>query len=141
MKIDKYELPDDMYYHDEHTYAKEDGDVFIIGLSDFAQQLAGEIVMVELSSEGDEVEQSDPFGTVSSGKWTGPIFAPVSGEIVEVNEELEDSPTLINEDPYGKGWMIKIKPTDKGELGNLKKGGSDEFTEWFKKEMAEKGAE
>jgi glycine cleavage system H protein len=141
MKIEKYDLPDEMYYHDEHTFAKKEGDIIIVGLSDFAQQLAGEIVMVELSSEGDEVEQSDPFGTVSSGKWTGPVFAPVGGEIVEANNELEDNPTLINEDPYGKGWMIKIRPSDTGELENLHKGGTPQFAEWFQKEMAEKAPE
>jgi glycine cleavage system H protein len=97
--------------------------------------------MAELSSEGEEIEQSDPFGTVSSGKWTGPIFSPLSGEIVSVNSELEDNPSLVNEDPYGKGWMIKIKASDMGELGNLQKGGTEEFAEWFKKEMAEKGEE
>jgi glycine cleavage system H protein len=103
--------------------------------------MAGTIKRVETLEEDDEVSQDKPFGTMSSGKWTGKLYSPVSGEIVEVNEDLEDEPGTINESPYGDGWIIKVKPEDEGELGNLQKGGTDEFAEWMKKEIVEKKAQ
>jgi glycine cleavage system H protein len=141
MKIEEYDLPDDLFYHKEHCYAKQDGDVIVVGISDFAQQMAGTIKRVETLEEDDEVSQDKPFGTMSSGKWTGKLYSPVSGEIVEVNEDLEDEPSTINESPYGDGWIIKIKPEDPGELEQLHKGGTDAFAAWMKEEIKEKKAQ
>jgi glycine cleavage system H protein len=111
MKIKDYELPDELFYHGEHSWAKlEDDGRVRVGMNDFFQKAAGEIVYVDLPFEDDEVSQGETCGKVQSSKWVGKLVSPVSGEIVEVNEELEDDSTLINEDPYGKGWIMVIQP-------------------------------
>jgi len=144
MKVDKYDAPDEFFYHKEHMYAKVEDDLIVVGITDFAQQLAGEIKNVVTLDEDDEVEQDAPIGTISSGKWTGKIYAPVSGEIAEVNEDVEDEPSTINEDTYGDGWIVKIRPPaqflspeseTQEELKKLFKGGSPEFEEWLKSEI------
>lgn len=137
MKVDEYEVPEDLYYHVEHTYARVEGELVVIGVTDFAQQMAGTIKRVETLDEGDEVQQGKPFGTMSSGKWTGKLYSPISGEIAEINEELEDEPKLINDSTYGEGWIIKVTPESMDELGKLMKP-NDEFVTWFKKEIEEK---
>lgn len=137
MKIDEYEMPDDLYYHVEHTYAKVEGDTVFVGLTDFTQKMAGTIKRVVTLEEGDEVQQGKPMGTLSSGKWTGKLYSPISGEIVEINEDLEDDPSLINESPYGEGWIMKVKPKDLNELNNLMRTG-DEFEAWMKNQIKEK---
>ena len=137
MKIDEYDLPDDLYYHTEHTYAKVEGDLVAVGVTDFAQKMAGTIKRVVTLEEDDEVQMGKPFGTMSSGKWTGKLYSPVSGEITEVNEDLEDEPKLINDSPYDEGWIVKIKLSDMGELDKLMKAG-DDFANWMKKEIEEK---
>ena len=140
MKIEEYDVPDDLYYHKEHCWARVEGNVVVVGVTDFAQKMAGIIKRVVTLEEEDETSQDKPFGTMSSGKWTGKIYAPVSGEIEEVNEELEDNPSMINDDPYGKGWVIKISPSNlEAELGKLKKTGP-EYETWMKKEIADKKA-
>ena len=90
-----------------------------MGIDDCAQILAGEIVYVQLPDEGKALTAGKKFAKIESGKWLGKVYAPVNGELIAVNEELETNSGLINEDCYGKGWMYKIKPTDKGELNNL----------------------
>ena len=127
MKIGEYEFPEDLYYEKNHFWAKGDGSGnMTIGATDFFQQLAGEIVFIELPMEGTKLEQGKSFSSLESGKWVGKVFSPFSGEIVETNEELEDSPELINESPYDEGWIAKIKPSDfDGEAGNLMKAGPD----------------
>ena len=123
MEIEKYFFPDDVYYHKEHYWARVEGDVVVVGTSDFAQKLAGQIVYVELPSTGKNVEQGKPIGSMESGKWVGRVYAPVSGAVEAVNEELEESPELINESPYEKGWICKIKPSKlEEELKLLLKG-------------------
>ena len=144
MQIDgKFNAPDELYYHKEHTYAKVEGDVVLVGITDFAQHLAGTIKRVVTLEEDDEVAQDKPFGTLSSGKWTGKIYCPVSGTITEINEDvIEDEPKTINDDPYGEGWLVKIEPSDlDGDLGRLYKGGSQEFTDFMAQDMAKKREE
>jgi len=122
MKIEDYTFPDDLYYHKEHFWARVDGNVVTIGTTDFAQKLAGQVVYVELPSPGKAVEQGKPCGSMESGKWVGRIYSPVSGKIEAINGELEDTPELINESPYEKGWMCKIKASNlQEELKNLMK--------------------
>ena len=127
MKIGEYDFPEDLYYEKNHFWAKDDGSGnMIIGATDFFQQLAGEIVFIELPMAGTKVEQGKSFSSLESGKWVGKVFAPFSGEIIETNEELEDSPELINESPYDEGWIAKVKPLDiDGEIGKLMKTGPD----------------
>ena len=117
-------------------FHQEEGKHILVGWTDFAQQLSGTIKRVVTLEEDDEVEIGKPFGTISSGKWTGKIYAPVSGEIIEVNEDLEDDPMLINKDSYGEGWIMKLKPSDKdGELANLFHGAA--VPDFVKKEIAD----
>ena len=123
MEIEGYLLPDDLYYHKEHFWARVEGETVTVGTSDFAQKLAGQIVFVEMPSVGKTVEQGKPCGSMESGKWVGRIYAPVSGKVEAVNEVLEDAPELINESPYEKGWIFKIRPSNlQGDLTNLFQG-------------------
>ena len=123
MQIEGYDLPDDLYYHKEHYWARVEGDSVTIGTSDFAQKLAGQIVYVELPSVGRTVEQGKPCGSMESGKWVGRIYAPVSGKVAASNQDLEDNPEFINESPYEKGWICKVSPTNlEADLKNLMKG-------------------
>jgi glycine cleavage system H protein len=119
MEIHGYNMPDELYYEENHFWVRDEGDVFVMGMDDFAQILAGEIVYVQLPEEGKILKAGKKFAKLESGKWLGKVYAPVNGELVGVNEELETNPGLINDDCYGKGWMYKIKPSDKGELSNL----------------------
>ena len=118
--IKGYDFPDELYYHEEHSWARvKDGKV-VVGMNDMFKKEAGDIVFVDLPEEEDEVEQGEVCGKIQSRKWIGKLCAPVSGEIIEVNENLEDDTGLINEDPYGDGWIISIKPNNlENELDNL----------------------
>jgi glycine cleavage system H protein len=134
MEIEGYFLPDDLYYHKEHFWAKVEGNRVIVGTTDFAQKLAGQIVYVELPSVGKVIEQGKPCGSMESGKWVGRIYAPISGKVESSNEGLEDSPEFINESPYEKGWMFKVNPSNlQEELKNLMQGKSVE--EFIKSEI------
>jgi glycine cleavage system H protein len=108
MKIEGYNFPDDLYYDKNHFWARVEGDVVTMGTTHFTAKLAGEITYVDLPQEDDEVTQGKPFGSIESGKWVGRVYAVVSGTVAAVNEELEDSPELINEDPY-QAWICKIE--------------------------------
>ena len=119
MEIQGYNLPDELYYEPNHFWVRQEGDLIVMGMDDFAQKMAGEIVYVQLPSEGKTVKQGAKFAKMESGKWLGKVYAPVSGELAAVNEALETNPELINEDCYGKGWLFKIKPEDLSELNNL----------------------
>jgi glycine cleavage system H protein len=122
MEIQGYNMPDDLYYEENHFWVKQEGDVVVMGMDDFARKMAGEIVYVQLPEEGKTVSAGKKFAKIESGKWLGKVYAPVSGELVAVNEALETNPGLINSDCYGKGWMYKIKPTDMEELKKLIRG-------------------
>jgi glycine cleavage system H protein len=112
--------PEDLKYTREHEWVKDNGDGTVtIGITDFAQGELGDIVFVELEPEGSEFDKDEVFGTVEAVKTVSELFAPVSGEITEINESLEDDPELVNSDPYGDGWMVKIKLSDSAELEDL----------------------
>lgn len=126
--IDQYEFPDDLYYDQEHVWARvEEDNMVTIGMSSFGQDLAGEIVYVEVPRVGRTVEKGEAFMSMESGKWVGRIQSPVSGEIAEANEEIEWESTLVNEDPYGEGWLARIEATDLSELDGLMKADSEAF--------------
>ena len=122
--IKGYNMPDELYYNQDHSWARADGTKITVGMTDFFQQEAGDIVFVDLPEEEDEVSQGEICGKIQSRKWIGNLVAPISGEIVEINEDLEDEPELINSDPYGKGWILVIEAGDdlKSELENLIQG-------------------
>ena len=108
-------IPDKLLYTEEHEWVALDEDVATIGITDFAQSELGDIVFVELPSVGDSVTKGDSFGTIEAVKAVSDLFAPVSGEVVEVNEALSETPEIINESPYDDGWMIRIRVTDDSE--------------------------
>ncbi|MFJ6210153.1 glycine cleavage system protein GcvH [Lysinibacillus sp. NPDC092081] len=111
--------PKDLRYSEEHEWVKvEDGKVRI-GISHFAQSELGDIVFVELPQVGDEIKTDDPFGSVESVKTVSELYAPISGTVVEVNADLEDSPEFVNESPYEKAWMIVVEPADASEIEKL----------------------
>lgn len=111
--------PNNLKYSEDHEWVKVDGDTVTIGITEFAQSELGDIVFVELPDEGDELEKGEDFGSVESVKTVSELYAPVSGEVIEINEELEDSPELVNESPYEEAWMLKIKISDESQLDEL----------------------
>lgn len=112
-------LPKDLLYSEEHEWVKKESDKVRIGITDFAQSELGDIVFVELPETGDEIELDEPFGSVESVKTVSELYAPISGKVVEINEELEDSPEFVNESPYDKAWMVVVEPSDESELDKL----------------------
>ena len=106
------DVKDDRKYSKDHEWVKVEGDLVIVGITDFAQNSLHEITFVEISEVGTVLEANGECGLVESMKASSDIFSPIGGEIVEVNSELEDAPEIVNEDPYGKGWMFKLKPTN-----------------------------
>ena len=119
VKVEDYEVPEDLYYHKEYMWARVENGKVKIGMIDFAQKQLHDIVYVELPSAGDTVTQNEPLGTLESVKAVSDLIAPVSGTIEEVNEELESKPELLNEDPYGEGWILVVDPSNLDE--DLKK--------------------
>jgi glycine cleavage system H protein len=112
-------FPDNLKYSKEHEWVKIDGNIATIGISDFAQKELGDIVYVDINTIGDNVEKDAIFGTVEAVKTVSDLFLPLSGEIFEFNEDLEVNPENVNSDPYGKGWMIKVKIANPAEIDDL----------------------
>ncbi len=112
-------IPAELKYTKDHEWAKVEGDVVTVGITDYAQGELGDVVFVEMPEPGSEVGKDDAFGTIEAVKAVADLFSPVSGEVVEINEALEDAPETINSDPYGAGWILKIKISDAAELNDL----------------------
>jgi len=112
-------FPAELKYTKDHEWVKIDGDIAIVGITDFAQSELGDIVFVDIQTEGEFVEKDEIFGAVEAVKTVADLLMPLSGEILEVNSELEDAPELVNSDPYGAGWMIKIKFSVASEIDTL----------------------
>lgn len=122
--------PKELRYSEEHEWVKTEGDKVRIGITEFAQSELGDIVFVELPEVGDELTANQPFGSVESVKTVSELYAPVSGKVVEVNEELNDSPEFVNESPYEKAWMVIVEPADAGEVDKLMS--AEEYEEMIK---------
>jgi len=112
-------IPEDLKFTKDHEWVRVEGDVAIIGITDFASQELGDIVYVEVETEGEELAKEDTFGSIEAVKTVSDMFMPVSGEIKEFNEALEDAPETINKDSYGEGWIIKVVMSDVSELDDL----------------------
>lgn len=110
---------ENLKYTKDHEWVKVEGDLATVGITDFAQGELGDIVFVEVETEGETLDQQEAFGTIEAVKTVSDLFMPVGGEIVEFNEELESAPELINSDPFGKGWIVKIKLEDAAQLDEL----------------------
>jgi len=137
MQVEGYNFPDDLLYDKEHSWVRIEGDTATIGISDFGQDLAGEIVYAEVPRVGRDIKQGEPFMSIESGKWVGRINAIVSGTISEANEEIEWESTLINEDPYGEGWFAKVELA--GEPEGLLKPSDPEFAQLIAAEKEKYG--
>jgi len=135
MKFQEYDVPDDLVYHKEHHWLRKEGDHYIIGVTEFAAKLAGDITYVDMPSEGDRISLDKPFGTMESGKWVGKLYGPFDGEIVEVNSEVSDDATIINKEPFGKGWIVKAKPKDPSQASKLLNAAG--YIEVMKKKLSE----
>ncbi len=112
-------IPDNLKYTKDHEWVKIEGDTATVGITDFAQGELGDVVFVEVDTEGESLDKEETFGTIEAVKTVSDLFMPIGGEITEFNEELESAPDTINKDPYGKGWIIKIKIADKSETDDL----------------------
>ncbi|MCJ8501213.1 glycine cleavage system protein GcvH [Desulfatitalea sp. M08but] len=113
------QFPDDVRYSKDHEWARPEGDLFVVGISDYAQDQLGDIVFVELPETGRELQQNEEFGSVESVKAVSELFAPLAGTVMEVNGALDDAPEKVNQEPYSDGWMMKIKPADKADFEAL----------------------
>lgn len=131
MELEGYELPDELYYTEDHTWARvEDDGTVTVGMDHFGATSVGEIEFIDLPMVDDEFEVGDAFGSVESAKWVGGLIMPVTGRVIEVNEEVEDDPKIMAEDPYGDGWLIKVDPDDlDNDLKKLYHG--DSVKDWF----------
>lgn len=112
-------IPENLKYTEDHEWLKVDGDVVIIGITDHAQQELGDVVYVECETVDEELEKGDSFGTIEAVKTVADMFMPVGGKVLEFNEELDENPEIINDDPYGDGWVIKVKLSDPSEIEGL----------------------
>lgn len=112
-------FPTNVKYTNEHEWIRLEGDEAYVGITDYAQTQLGDIVFVDVTTEGETLEKGETFGSIEVVKTVSDLFLPVGGEILEVNQALEDNPELVNKDPYGEGWIIKIKPTDVSEFDDL----------------------
>jgi len=131
VKVDGYEVPEGLYYTKEFEWVKVEGDKVRVGITDYAQKQLREIVYAELPSSGTTVKQNEPYGTVESVKAVSDLVAPISGTIEEVNADVQSKPETLNEDPYGKGWLLIIKPSNlQAELTNIMD--FDKAVEWHK---------
>ena len=112
-------IPSNLKYSKDHEWVRVEGDTAYIGITDFAQSELGEIVIVDITTEGETLAREAVFGSIEAVKTVSDLFMPLGGEVLEVNPKLEDNPELVNSDPYGEGWMIKVKMTDLSEVGKL----------------------
>jgi glycine cleavage system H protein len=135
VEIEGYKLPEELYYTKDHTWARvEDNGTVTVGLDAFGAKAAGKIEFIDLPMEEDEFEIGEAFGSLESAKWVGGLLMPVSGTVAEVNENIEDDLSLLTDDPYSGGWLIKIKPLNlNDELKSLFHG--DDIGPWLKKEI------
>ena len=133
------ELPEGLKYSKEHEWVLVEDRIAIIGITEYAQQELGDVVYVELPEAGEKVVKDDPFGAVESVKAVSDIYAPVSGTVTEVNDALPDNPEIINDDPYGDGWMIKVEMTDKDDLKDLMS--AEEYAEYVEQQKGEEDEE
>ena len=132
--IKNFEFPDDLYYTRDHVWAKVEGNSVTIGLTQFGQDVAGDILYVEAPAIGREVAKDEAFMSMESGKWVGRVKSPVSGKVLESNDELEWESDLVNSDPYGAGWLTKLEASDLKELDLLLKSDTDEFSTFIAEE-------
>jgi glycine cleavage system H protein len=143
VEIQGYNMPDELYYHQDHAWARVESDgTVVVGMNDMFQKSSGDIVYIDMPMVGDDVDRGQVVGKVQSSKWIGKLASPLAGEVTEVNEELDTDTSLVNKDPYGEGWIFKVKPSRlDDDLGTLLKGAA--VKSWLVREIekSKKGAE
>jgi len=134
-KVDKYEMPDDLYYTSDHAWVKVEGNRIRIGVTDFMQQLAGEITFIRLPRAGKVMEEGKNLVSLQSGKWAGKVAVPVTGNVIDVNKDLASAPQPLNSDPYGQGWIAVMEPANLADIeAKLLKG--EKAIDFVKSEIA-----
>lgn len=134
-KVDKYEMPDDLYYTTDHAWVREEGKNIRIGITDFMQQMAGTITFIRVPRAGKNLQEGDTLCTLQSGKWAGKVLVPMQGTVLDVNKDLAMNPQIMNEDPYQRGWIAVMEPADtSGGLAKLLRG--EKMVAWLKEEIA-----
>ena len=138
VKVEGHDFPDDMYFHPDHMWVKIEGDKVRVGYNSWAADAAGKLVSIKPRPAGKAVQAGKTLGSVESGKWVGSLKVPVSGTVVEINPAIADNPSIINDDPYGKGWIALIEPSSlDADLANLMKGSDkDKLEAWIAAEKA-----
>ncbi len=139
LRFKDWEFPDDLYYDTSHQWVRLNGKEAVVGITSFGQYLMGDVVYLDLPRPGSLYKQGEACGSVESGKWVGRIFAPLGGKITRVNEEVLASPSLINTDPYGKGWLFALRYDDEREVTSLLRGPS--YLAWVREEAEREGIE
>ncbi|MFX0107348.1 MAG: glycine cleavage system protein H [Candidatus Hodarchaeota archaeon] len=140
MKVEGFELPEDLYYHPDHTWASIEGDLVRVGVSAYGLHLAGEIKAITPRQKGKKIRFGGPIAVLESAKWVGPLKSPVSGTIVECNTELLDDYSPLIKDPYDSGWIVVVKPTSFDEDARNLMTGEDTIREWMDMEIHGKNA-
>ena len=126
---ESYEVPSDLYYTKEHVWLRVENKKATLGITDYAQKKLREVIYVELPNVGQKVEENEPIATLESVKASAEVYSPIEGKVIEVNSKLVDSPELVNDDPYGEGWIVKLEIVDEGQLEKLME--SDEYTKYL----------
>lgn len=126
-------LPKDLKYTKEHEWARLEDKEVVVGITDFAQSELGDVVYVELSAKGEKVEKDKPFGVIESVKAVSDLYSPISGNIIQINSTLDETPQMVNDDPYGEGWIVRIMPLDISELKTLLS--ASEYEEFIKENI------
>jgi glycine cleavage system H protein len=141
VRLEGYDFPDDLYFHPDHMWVKVEGDKARIGYNAWAANAAGKLVSIKTRPAGKAVPAGKTLGSVESGKWVGSLKMPVSGTVVEINPAIADNPSVINDDPYGNGWVALIEPSSlDADLATLMKGSDkDKLEAWLKQEIAKTG--
>jgi glycine cleavage system H protein len=141
VKVEGYDFPDDLYFHPDHMWAKIEGDKVRVGYNAWASEAAGKLVSIKTRPAGKSVQVGKTLGSIESGKWVGSLKLPISGTILEINPAIAGNPSIINDDPYGNGWVALIDPSNlEAELAGLMKGSEkDKLEDWLKEEIAKTG--
>ncbi|NIA03986.1 MAG: glycine cleavage system protein H [Nitrospiraceae bacterium] len=136
MKIDNYELPDELLYNTDYSWIKIEDDIATLGVIEPAAKIVNYFVFAKTPEKGTKLKKGDTYISLEAIKWTGHLTTPLSGEIIEVNEDIIDDPSIINKDPYNKGWIMKIKISNRDEIKELKH--TNEISEWIKSDVLKK---
>ena len=136
MKVENYEIPDDLYYNTDYSWIKIEGDIATLGIIEPAAKLVNYFIYAKIVDRGSKLKKGDIYISLEAVKWTGHLRSPLSGEVIDTNPDIIDDPSIINREPYNKGWIIKLKMSNKKEIEDLKNAG--EIIDWIKENLIKK---